>query len=131
MRTFNKTVVTIPNSIMAKETIENFSKMPVRKVSQTLGFTYDSTPEQLDAVLPVFRERIGEIEGVSAKEGIVAEFVEFGASSLDVQIVYYTRQIDYAFFIATKRRVNLEIMRIAQENGLSFAFPSVSVYTEK
>lgn len=131
VRTFNKTVVTIPNSIMAKETIENFSKMPVRKVTQTLGFTYDSTPEQLDAVLPVFRERIGEIEGVSAKEGIVAEFVEFGASSLDVQIVYYTRQIDYAFFIATKRRVNLEIMRIAQENGLSFAFPSVSVYTEK
>ena len=131
VRTFDKTLITIPNSIMAKETIENFSKMPVRKVNQVLGFTYDSTPEQIDAVLPQLRERIIKIEGVSVKDGVFAEFLEFGASSLDIKLVYYTEQTSYAFYTTTKRKVNLEIMRIAQENNLSFAFPSVSVYTEK
>ena len=131
VRTFSKTVVTIPNSIMAKETIENFSKMPVRKVVQMLGFTYDSTPEQIETVLPILRERIAKIDGVSVANGVVAEFVDFGASSLDIRVVYYTSQTDYGNFIATKRNVNLDIMRIAKENGLSFAFPSISVYTEK
>lgn len=129
IRTFSKTVVTIPNSIMAKETIENFSKMPVRRVVQMLGFTYDATPEQIDNVLPILRKRIPKIEGVDVNSGITAEFDSFGASSLDIRLVYYTK-VDYATFMATKRRVNLEIMRIAKENGLSFAFPSISVYNE-
>ena len=105
--------------------------MPVRKVVQMLGFTYDSTPEQIETVLPILRERIAKIDGVSVESGVVAEFDDFGASSLDIRVVYYTLQTDYGNFIATKRNVNLDIMRIAKENGLSFAFPSISVYTEK
>ncbi len=130
IRTFSKTIVTIPNSILAKDSVENFSKMPVRKVLQTIGITYSTTADQIEKLLPEICKTISEIEGVAFGHGVSAEFTEFSASSLDISIVYYTRQIDYNNFVATKCRVNLAIMRLIAAHNLSFAFPSTSIYIE-
>ncbi len=129
IRTFSKTLVTIPNSTLAKESVENFTKMPQRKVSQVIGVTYSTTSAQIKKLLVDLRKAIAQVDGV-IKDSVFVEFDEFGASSLDVKIIYYTRQIDYGYYSATKRRVNLVIMDIVAENGLSFAFPSVSLYVE-
>lgn len=130
IRTFSKTVVSIPNSTLAKEAVENFSKMPIRKVEYTIGLTYSTTPEQMDALLHSLRKAIIEIEGVDPRSGVAAEFTNFGGSSLDIVVTYYTKQIDLGYYRATIRRVNLEIMRIVAAAGLSFAFPSTSIYIE-
>ena len=130
IRTFEKTLVTIPNSVLAKECIENFQKMPVRKTTLIIGLTYATTAEQIEEILPELRERIEKIEGVDERNSVMVEFVGFGASSLDIKIIYYTKQIALGYYAATNRRVNLEIMRVVAEKGLSFAFPSTSVYVE-
>ena len=130
IRTFSKTLVSIPNSTLAKEAVENFSKMPLRKVEYSIGLTYSTTPEQMDALLHSLRKAIIEIEGVDPRNGVAAEFTSFGGSSLDIVITYFTKQIDLGYYRATIRRVNLEIMRIVAAAGLSFAFPSTSIYIE-
>ncbi len=129
IRTFSKTLVTIPNSTLAKESVENFTKMPLRKVTQPIGLTYSATSSQIQKLLEDLRKAIPEIEGV-AEDGLSVDFVGFGASSLDVNVIYYTKQIDFSYFSATRRKVNFAIMDIVAENGLSFAFPSMSLYIE-
>lgn len=131
IKTFSNTMVTIPNSILAKDSVENMSKMPVRKVNLVLGFTYSSTPEQISEFLPKLRSLVLNTDGVAAKNGARAEFLNFGSSSLDISLVYYTKEIDYANYADVQTRVNLGIMRLAQECGLSFAFPSTSIYIEE
>ncbi|MBR4598125.1 MAG: mechanosensitive ion channel family protein [Opitutales bacterium] len=131
IRTFANTVVTIPNSILAKDSVENLSKMGARKVTQTLGFTYSSAPEQIEEFLPKLRELILNLEGVDKRNGVRAEFLEFDNSSLNIILVFYTKKIDFASFADTRTRANLAIMRLAKDCGLSFAFPSTSVYIEK
>jgi len=131
VRTFDKTLVTIPNSTLAKENIENFSMMPARRVVQKLGFTYDSAPETIEAFLPQLCDTVSKVEGVAAEQGVRAEFTDFADSALEITLIYYTQRIDYGFFASTKKSVNLEIMKLARKNGLSFAFPSTSVYIEK
>ena len=84
----------------------------------------------MDALLHSLRKAIIEIEGVDPRSGVSAEFTNFGGSSLDIVITYYTKQIDLGYYRATIRRVNLEIMRIVAAAGLSFAFPSTSIYIE-
>ncbi len=130
IRTYAKTIISVPNSILAKEPIENFSKMSVRRVSQTLGLTYSTTPKQMEKVIKELREVIEKTEGVSVDTGITVEFYDFSASSLDVIVTYYTEKIDYATYTAVRRNVNLAMMNVVAENGLSFAFPSTSVYIE-
>ena len=104
--------------------------MPVRKASYSIGITYDATPEDIEALLPILRDRIVKIDGVSQRDGVAAEFTNFGDSSLDIAITYYSKKTDKANYTATIRRVNLEIMRILREQKLSMAFPSTSVYIE-
>ncbi len=130
IRTFSKTLVSIPNSTLAKESVENFTKMPVRRVVQTIGLTYSTSPDQMDEVIAALRETIGTVEGVDANSDVSVEFSDFGASSLDISVMYYAKQIDYAYYMATRRRVNLAIMRVIAARNLSFAFPSTSVYVE-
>lgn len=131
IRTFQKTIVTIPNSTLAKEAVENISKMPARKRSFTVGLTYDATAEQIEAVMSRFRTEILEVDGVYNPNGVSVEFVDFGASSLDIEIVYYTARTDAAFYKDVNTRVNLLVMRIVAECKMSFAFPSTSIYIEK
>ncbi len=130
IRTANKTVITIPNSVLAKDSVENFSKRNTRKVVQTIGLTYSTTADQMESIMADLRASISEIEGVSRRDGVSAEFCDFADSSLNVEIVYYTSKTDRAFYMATRRRVNLAIMRIVEKRGLSFAFPSTSLYIE-
>lgn len=130
IKTFSNTIVTIPNSILAKDSVENMSKMPVRKVSITLGFTYSSTPEQISDFLPKLRDLVLKTDGVAVKDDVRAEFLNFGASSLDVSLVYFTKDINYAKYADVQTRVNLGIMRLAKDCGLDFAFPSTSLYIE-
>ena len=131
IRTFTNTIVTIPNSILAKDSVENLSKMGSRKVVQTLSFTYASTPEQIEDFLPKLKDLILNLDGVDRQKGVRSEFANFASSSLDILLVFYTEKIDYANYIDTRTRANLAIMRLAKSCGLSFAFPSTSVYIEK
>lgn len=129
IRTFTKTLVTIPNSILAKESVENFSKMPLRKVADVLGLTYSATAEQIEAVIPEIRDAIKATEGVDPYS-VSVRFDGFGSSSLNIRVVYYTKKINYDYYANTRALVNFAIMRIFAARGLSFAFPSTSVYVE-
>lgn len=131
IRTFRKTLVSIPNSILAKESIENCTKMPARKVVQTIGVTYSTSSSQMGKLLEDLREAIIKVDGVAEKEGVAAEFLDFADSSLNINIIYYTTELSYAAYCAVRCDVNLKIMDIVEENGLSFAFPSTSLYIEK
>ena len=131
IRTFSKTLVTIPNSTLAKEAVENLSEMPARKVSQTIALTYSTTPDQMEAFLLKLRQTVLDTKGVLKKNGVSAEFADFGASSLNVSLIYYTERTESASHRDTVGRANLAIMRLVNSMNLSFAFPSTSVYIEK
>lgn len=130
IRTAAKTLITIPNSGLAKESVENLSKRPSRKVAQTIGITYSATADDMEALMADLRSKLVKIDGVAKSTGISAEFSDFADSSLNIEIIYYTIKTDRANYMATRRRVNLEIMRIVAARGLSFAFPSMSMYVE-
>lgn len=130
IRTFQKTLVTIPNSVLANESIDNFSKMPTRKAVETIGLTYETTADQIEIIVKDFYEILEKNAGVE-RDTYMVNFTEFADSSLNIQLVYYTYKTDYASFIKVKEQINLAIMRAVAARGLSMAFPSVSVYMQK
>lgn len=129
LRTWPATLVSIPNKTVANATIDNWSKMPKRRVSQTIGVTYESTPEQMKKAVAAIKGIIEEDEGVD-KEFYVVRFTDFGASSLNIMVYYFTVQIGWDAHLVVKERVNLAIMRSLEELGLSIAFPTQTIYFE-
>ena len=64
------------------------------------------------------------------QEGRV-KFQEFGASSLDIMILYYVNSTKWDDFIDVKEDINFKIMEIVKNNDCEFAFPSTTVYLQK
>jgi len=129
IRTWPATLVSIPNKTMASAVIDNWSKMPKRRVMQTVGLTYETTADQMEEAVRAMRSIIESDEGVD-KEFIVVRFTDFGDSSLNILVYYYTRGITFAEHLETKERINLAIMRALQDMGLSIAFPTRTLYFE-
>ena len=127
IRTFSKTVVTIPNRIIADEVIENFSKMPKRRISFKVGVTYDTTPAMLEESVERIRDILRDHSDVDQSFWLV-KFTEFGDSALEIFIYFFTDTTDWERYLTVKQDINLQIMQRLHAIGVQFAFPSVSVY---
>lgn len=126
LRTSARTLIAIPNRTVANDPVTNFSRMPQRRVDQIIGLTYDTSIEKMNAVLEDIRSLLKEDPAIH-EQLIVANFVNYGASSLDIQIVYFTSDPDWAKHMQTRENVNLKIMEMVARRGLSFAFPTQTV----
>ncbi|MFP4055478.1 MAG: mechanosensitive ion channel family protein [Candidatus Brocadiia bacterium] len=129
IRTWPATLVSIPNKTVASSTVDNWSRMPKRRVMQTVGVTYETTADQMEAAVDGIRQVVEGDEGVD-KEFIVVRFTDFGDSSLNILVYYFTTAIPFADHTATKQRINLAIMRFLRGMGLSIAFPTQTLYFE-
>lgn len=129
IRTWPATLVSMPNKTVAAATIDNWSKMPKRRVAQTVGVTYETTADEIERAVDAIREIVTNDEGVD-KEFIVVQFTDFGDSSLNILLYYFTVATAFADHLATKQRINVAVMRKLDEMGLSIAFPTRTVYFE-
>jgi len=126
LRTGARTLIVIPNKTVASEAITNYSRMPQRRVEQTIGLTYDTTPEQMESILADIRQILRNDPAVHP-ELIAVNFVNYGASSLDIQIIYFAADPNWEKHLALREHLNLKIMRAVAARGLSFAFPTQTV----
>lgn len=123
IRMFDKTLMTVPNGKLASETIKNWSRMPKRRIKMTLGLTYDTTPDQMREALKAIETILTEDEGVDQDYKLV-QFTDFGPSSLDVFLYYFSTSTVWKEYLETRERVNLKIMDKLTEMDLEFAFPT-------
>ena len=75
------------------------------------------------------REYLKHHDGVY-DDGITVNFQDFGGSSLDIRVVCYTKASAYATYMDVRQQINLDIMKMLEEEKLGCAFPSTSVYFE-
>ena len=129
VRTWPKTIISIPNSVLANEYVNNWTRMPKRRVKQTIGVTYSTSADEMDALVEAIRTLLKEDEGVQ-KDFILVNFTDFGESSLEILVYYFTTTVAWIDHMNVRQRINTKIMRAVAERGLSFAFPSRSLYLE-
>ncbi len=127
IRTWPATMVSIPNKTVANEVIDNWSRMPKRRVVQTIGVTYGTRADQMQNAVSAIRGILQGDEGVD-QEFMLIRFTDFGEFSLNILVYYFTRDVTWDAYLATKERVNLAIMGALENLGLSIAFPTQTVH---
>lgn len=126
LRRPDKSIVVIPNKTVASEAIINLAKFTQRRVEQVIGFTYDSSPEQLEQIVGEFRALILAEQEVDPSS-VMVYFRDFSASSLDLWVVYLAKDPDFERHMRLRQRLNFAFMRAAEAHGLSFAFPTQTI----
>ena len=119
----------IPNSLLSNTPITNFTLREKRRIDFTLGLTYSSTATQIEAFIAKLKDYLSSNERLY-HEDIRVHFVNYNDSSLDIRIVCYARTGDQREYLDILQEVNLRIMALLEEAGLSCAFPSRSIYFE-
>ncbi len=127
IRTFERTLVVVPNAELANMVIDNIDARPVRRVKMRIGLTYDTTPAQMRAFLERTKRLLAEHPGVDPSFFLV-RFDEFGPSELSVFVYYYTKSTVWDEHLAVREEINLKLMELVEELGLSFAFPTRTVH---
>jgi MscS family membrane protein len=133
IRTFSKALVSVPNADLANSPITNWSRMTHRRIKMTLGLEYRTTAKQLESIVNRLRDFIANDEHVEIK-GPVAQMVhltEFGASSININLYYFTKTTDWEDWRQIRNDHILAFKRIVEEEGAGFAFPSTSLYVEQ
>lgn len=127
LRRADKSLIVIPNKTVAAEAVTNLSRFTQRRVEQVLGLTYDTRPEQMEAIVEEFQALILAEPEVDPSS-VMVYFRDYNASSLDIWVVYLTKEPDFPKHMRLRQRLNLAFMRAVQARGLSFAFPSQTLY---
>ncbi len=129
VRTFYNSLVTVPNQQMTNVSIDNYGMRRYRRYKTTLGLTYDTPPEKMQAFCEGIRAIISGLPGMR-KDSYLVEFHGFGDSGLLVFIYCFMEVPDWAAELRTRTNLNLEILRLADRLAVSFAFPTQTLHVE-
>ncbi len=127
IRTHNKSLISVPNSLIANMPVDNITLSNKRRIRMTIGVTYDATPAQLRAATERIRTLLRAHPGLDP-EAVQINLTDFGASSLDILVQCFTVTPDWNEYMDVREEVCLQIMDVLEELGLEFAFPSRTVY---
>lgn len=127
VRTFYDTVVTIPNSILVTAKCNNYSKRRFRRWKQMIGIGYATPPEKIAAFCEGIRELL-RVHPYTRKDYYQVWLNEFGGSSLNVLVYVFWTAPDWQTELRERHRFMLDIIRLAGELEIEFAFPSRTVY---
>jgi len=127
VRTFYNSLITVPNRDFISGQVDNMGARRYRRIKTTLGLTYDTPPEKVEAFCEGVRELIRR-HPYTRKDYYHVYLNGFGASSLDVMLYCFVRTPDWSGELREKHRLFNDILRLAERLGVDFAFPTQSIH---
>lgn len=123
VRTFYNSLVTIPNSELTNAVIDNYGKRKYRRIKTTLGLTYDTSPEKIEAFCEGVRQLIRE-HPYTRKDYFHVYLNEFSPYSLDVMLYCFVQTPEWGTELRERHRLFADILRLADRLSVEFAFPT-------
>lgn len=130
IRNADNVVITIENSKVCAEYIQNANQRTSRLWQFTLGLTYDTTEEQIQRVTQDLTQLLQEQPTVQPN-GVTVTLDKFNDYSLDILVRVYLTTLPYADYLKERHRLNLLIMQTVKNAGCEFAFPTTTVEMAK
>lgn len=127
IRTFTNAQIIVPNSTLTGKPITNWSRMPKRRATFTIGLEYSTTSEQIQNCIAKIENLLANHPEVVENSAVV-NFDGFGSSSLNISVLYHCKQTGFAGFSKVREEINFEIMQIIEGENCSFAYPTQTLY---
>jgi MscS family membrane protein len=128
VRNLDGHLVTIPNRTIANASIVNVSKRPNIKTVMNIGVTYDTPAQKVQRAMQI----IDEVFRPHPKTvDLIVSFNKFESSSLNILVVHWWNSTNFKEYLGGFKELNLELKRRFDEEKISFAFPTQTVYLKQ
>jgi small-conductance mechanosensitive channel len=125
IKTLQGQELTIPNSELAKSRINNYRRMERRRIAFTIGVEYSTPRKKVEKIPKAIEDIISKIEKAKFDR---AHFMTFGASSLNIDVVYFVESRQFVDYANMHQQINLEIMKYFEKEKINFAFPTQTLH---
>lgn len=117
-------IIILPNSLITSNKVINWSHQSQKtRFKIKVGVAYGS---DVDLVMKVLKESALEHPEISDKSTIIARFIDFGNSSLDFELLFFSNNI---FRIENvKSEIRKVINRKFIENNITIPFPQIDLH---
>jgi len=115
------------NADLLNSRIRNFKRMHERRVVFSLGIVYQTPIEKIKAIPVMIRNIIEEQNLVRFDR---AHFKEYGAYSLNFEIVYWVKNPDYNLYMDIQQSINISIFKNFKQADIEFAYPTQTFFVE-
>lgn len=130
IRTGPNSQITLPNSKLVATSVDNLGRRKYRRYLSKLGLEYGTPPERIEAFCEGIRELVRR-HPHTRKDFYAAYFNDFGPSSLDVIVVVFFEAPDWVTELRERHRLLADILRLADEVGVAFAFPTQTLHLHR
>lgn len=128
VRNLDGHLVTIPNKTVGNATITNITERPHIRTVMNLGITYDSDRGQVEKAVEILNEVFRRHPNT---KDVLVGFNKFADSALDIQVIHWWNNADGPAQLAGMHELNLLIKQRFDEAGISFAFPTQTLYVKQ
>ncbi len=128
LRSVNGEVIVMSNSALTNGVISNYGEMENRRLVHKLGVEYETNLSKMKKIPSILRDIVENTENAIFDR---CHFTQFGSFSLDFELVYYIPTNNYLLAMDSQQRINLEIIRRFEHEGINFAFPTQTLHLSK
>ncbi|TFH24233.1 mechanosensitive ion channel family protein [Candidatus Bathyarchaeota archaeon] len=118
----------ISNQELTSSHIRNFRKLERRRITFTIGVTYNTPSSKLKKIPGIIRKIMQDIELAEMDR---VHFTEFSDFSLKFLVIYYVRVADYSKYLEVQEAINFAIKEAFEEEAIEMAFPTQTLYFNK
>jgi MscS family membrane protein len=130
IRTFYNSIITLPNASLTTSTIDNMGARRFRRMKTMLGLTYDTAPEKIDAFCEGVRSLV-QLHPYMRKDYYQVYFNQYNAASLDILVYVFWETPDWNTELRERHRFLLDILRLAKQLEVEFAYPTQTLYLKQ
>ena len=127
IRTFDKTLRYIPNSVFSKIILDNPSRMSHRRIKMAIGVRYDDAAK-IEKIIADVDAMLHKNKFLDSSMLTYARFLQFSASSIDFEVYAFTQETKRADYLTAKQDVSVKIIAIVEKHGAEMAFPTRTVH---
>ncbi len=128
IRNLDGHLVTVPNRTMANASLTNVSRRPNIKTAMNIGVTYDTPADKVERAMQIIEEIYRPHPKTS---DLIVSFNKFENSSLNILVVHWWNSTDFKEYLLQFTKLNLELKRRFDAEGISFAFPTQTLYLKR
>lgn len=130
IRTFKDALITIPNSTISNESIINWSKMSIRKITFDIIIELSTPLIKVNDVIDKIYLMLQEHQSVLNKD-IQVHFEKIIENGYSIRISYFINNTTYVDYLNIRQNINYKLIQTLENNKINIAYPSQSIYLKK
>jgi len=131
IRTFENSLMSIPNGRLADASVDNFGLRVYRRYRTMLGLEYRTPPEKVEEFVRGLRRIVREHPlTVKDDDRLLIYFNEYASFSLNILVYIFFEVPTWREELHARHELNMAFLKLAKEVGVSYAFPTQTVHID-